>query len=154
MPSSKTKEFENDYARRQSAAAPHWERFHEFSKKLGDTSRAFAFAGIALIWVFKKQAASGEPLLPFPLVVAALSFIVGLASDLLRLFFAAFSSQYHAIYAFVDGRVEELEGVDRIMCKFFSRISLDSVATLLEMACVLIGFCFTLYHLVGVINIG
>lgn len=144
-------QLEEDYARRQAAAAPHWEKFHEFSTRLGDTSRAFAFAGIALIWVFKAQAPSGEPILPLPLVIAAFLFIIALASDLLRLFIAAFSAQYHAIYAFMDGKVE---GVDRVMCKVLNNISLESVASLLEMTCVLLGFCFTLYHLAGVIRIG
>lgn len=146
-----TAQLEEVMGRRYAAAAPYWQKFEDFSKNLGDTSRAFAFAGIALIWVFKTSSASGEPILPLNLVIAGFLFCIGLASDLLRLFLAAFIAKNDAIYALMDGKVL---GADRILCNIFDRVALDKVAILLEMSCVLLGFGFTLYHLTGVIVVG
>jgi len=144
-----TAQLEEVMGRRYAASAPYWQKFEDFSKKLGDTSRAFAFAGIALIWVFKTSSASGEPRLPLYLVIAGFFFCIGLASDLLRLFLAAFIAKYDAIYALMDGNIV---GADRIMYNLFNRVALEWMVILLEMSCVLLGFGFTLYHLTDVIG--
>jgi hypothetical protein len=56
------------------------ETYYEFTGKVSDISRQLAFAGIAVIWIFKKDAPGtgltvpGELLLPDIFIVLALSF--------------------------------------------------------------------------------
>jgi hypothetical protein len=71
------------------------ETFYEFSGKLSDICRQLAFAGIGLIWLFKKDNLAGlsvphELLLPGALIVAALTFDLlqyALGSILWRVFY-------------------------------------------------------------------
>ncbi len=57
--------------------------FYEFSAKASDAARSAAFAGIALVWVFKLDA-KPIPHLPRELLAPAGLFALGLASDLLQ----------------------------------------------------------------------
>ena len=55
--------------------------FYTFSEKASDAARAAAFAGIALAWVFKKDAIP-VPRLPDDLLLPTGLFALGLALDL------------------------------------------------------------------------
>lgn len=57
--------------------------YYEFSGKASDAARTAAFAGIALIWVFKVDVESG-PRLPSKLMLPAALFALALAFDLLQ----------------------------------------------------------------------
>jgi len=57
--------------------------FYEFSGKASDVARAAAFAGIALVWVFKIDA-KPVPRLPDNLLIPIGLFALGLAFDLLH----------------------------------------------------------------------
>lgn len=57
--------------------------FYTFSGKASDVARAAAFAGIALIWVFKIDA-KPLPKLPDELLIPTGLFALGLALDLLH----------------------------------------------------------------------
>jgi hypothetical protein len=56
--------------------------YYEFSGKASDVSRNLAFAGVAVIWLFK--VGDSTPILPRNLVLPLLLFCVGLACDLLQ----------------------------------------------------------------------
>ncbi|MHC4144256.1 MAG: hypothetical protein ACYSUD_05695 [Planctomycetota bacterium] len=64
------------------------EDFYTFSGKASDNARTAAFAGIALIWVFKIDARP-VPKLPNELLVPTGLFALGLALDLLHYITAA-----------------------------------------------------------------
>lgn len=69
----KLKDYRNDY--------------YVFSGKASDVARQLAFAGIALIWVFKVDKA-GVMALPGGLLVPVGAFVVALSLDLLQYLFA------------------------------------------------------------------
>ena len=59
------------------------EDFYTFSEKASDVSRTAAFAGIALIWVFKIDS-KPVPKLPTEMLIPTGLFALGLALDLLH----------------------------------------------------------------------
>jgi hypothetical protein len=65
----KLKDYKNDY--------------YEFSGKLSDNTRKLAFAGIAIVWIFKQEK-EGTFILPDMLKLAVLMFVITLSFDLLQ----------------------------------------------------------------------
>ena len=57
--------------------------YQEFSSKLSDNTRKLAFAGIAIVWIFK-QGKNGTFILPDLLKLAILMFVITLSFDLLQ----------------------------------------------------------------------
>jgi hypothetical protein len=55
--------------------------FYEYSGKASDLSRQLAFAGIALIWLFKKDTISG-PSIPHELLLPGIFIVLALALDM------------------------------------------------------------------------
>ena len=65
----KLSEYKNDY--------------YQFTSLASNTSRQLAFAGIALIWIFKTQSENGFAL-PNELLIPSLGLIISLGADLLQ----------------------------------------------------------------------
>ena len=65
------------------------ETFYEFSGKLSDNTRKLAFAGIAIVWIFK-QGENGSYTIPDALKTAMLMFVVSLSLDLLHYIWQTF----------------------------------------------------------------
>lgn len=84
--------------------------YYEFTAKASDVSRKLAFAGIALIWVFKEDHLNK---VPSPLLFPALLFVVALALDLLQYAYGA------AVWGF-RARCEEKKLRDRSQDPEFS----------------------------------
>lgn len=59
------------------------ETYYEFSGKASDVARQLAFAGIAIIWLFKVQAAD-FPKIPKELILPTITLALSLAFDLLQ----------------------------------------------------------------------
>ncbi len=59
------------------------EAYYEYSRKASEVSRSLAFAGIALIWIFKEDVA-GSPRVPAGLVLPSILLASSLAFDLLQ----------------------------------------------------------------------
>jgi hypothetical protein len=57
------------------------ESFYTFSGKLSDITRQLAFAGIAIIWLFKKDV-SGIPAVPEKLLLPGLLIVISLGFDM------------------------------------------------------------------------
>ncbi len=57
--------------------------YQEFSGKLSDNARKLAFAGIAIIWIFKQEK-EGTFILPGQLKLAMTMFVISLSLDLLQ----------------------------------------------------------------------
>ena len=62
------------------------EVYYEFSGKLSDNTRRLAFAGIAIVWIFKQEK-EGTFILPDMLKLAVLMFVITLSFDLLQYIF-------------------------------------------------------------------
>jgi len=86
--------------------------YYELTGKASDNARQLAFAGIAVIWVFKSNAAGpGIPLIPKELIWAGLCFCFALGADLLHY---AYSGAAWGIWA----RKQERKGLgqeDRVL---------------------------------------
>jgi hypothetical protein len=61
-----------------------YERSSEASEKASEINRQLAFAGIAIIWVFKIDAGGGRQIVPYELFLPGLLLVIGLALDLLH----------------------------------------------------------------------
>lgn len=59
------------------------EDYYTFTGKLSDINRQIAFAGIALIWIFKKNE-NGNIILCHDLVVPAILLAIALGSDIMQ----------------------------------------------------------------------
>ena len=59
------------------------EDYQEFSCKLSDNARKLAFAGIAIVWIFKQEK-DGKFIFPYMLKLAMLMFVITLSFDLLQ----------------------------------------------------------------------
>ncbi len=59
------------------------ETYGYFTAKASDVSRQLAFAGIAIVWVFRVQAAE-HPIIPHDLLLPMALFAITLAFDLLQ----------------------------------------------------------------------
>lgn len=59
------------------------ETYYEFSGRTSDIARNLAFAGIALIWVFRVEVGSAS-VVPPDLILPALMFTLALAADLMH----------------------------------------------------------------------
>lgn len=57
---------------------------YEFSKQASDLIRQFAFAGIAVIWIFKVENSEKAPMIPEVLICPLLLFITTLIFDLFQ----------------------------------------------------------------------
>ena len=56
---------------------------YEFSKSASELIRQFAFAGIAIIWIFKNDNIQ-DHVLPSEVIIPLLLFLIALASDLFQ----------------------------------------------------------------------
>ena len=64
--------------------------YADFTAKASDVARQLAFAGIAIVWIFRQQAGD-KPVLPTELLLPAALFAVTLAFDLLQYIAASIS---------------------------------------------------------------
>jgi hypothetical protein len=63
------------------------ETYYFFSGKTSDISRQLAFAGIALVWIFKQE--KQTPVIPDSLILPSILLVFSLAADLLQYFIAS-----------------------------------------------------------------
>lgn len=86
------------------------ENYYTLSGKASDVARQLAFAGIAIIWVFKVDAGPGKLGVPESLYGAGLTLIVSLALDLLHYGIAsALWGVFHRLQETKDDLTEETE---------------------------------------------
>ena len=60
--------------------------FYDYSGKVSDLSRQLAFAGLAVIWIFKKDGATDKLTIPGALTLPLLLLVASLACDVLQYF--------------------------------------------------------------------
>jgi hypothetical protein len=70
--------------------AEYRKTFYEFSGKASDVSRQLAFAGIAIIWLFKSDLpGEGHSTIPHALIFPGILIVTALAADLLQYILAS-----------------------------------------------------------------
>jgi hypothetical protein len=83
------------------------ETFYFYSGKVSDLSRQLAFAGIAVIWIFKKDVATDKLTIPGALTLPLLLLVACLGFDILQYF--AGSVVWRCVY-----RAKERAGFDEV----------------------------------------
>ena len=58
--------------------------YREYSAKASDVSRQLAFAGLAVVWIFKTDVKNGGPKIPTEFVPATIVLILALTFDLFQ----------------------------------------------------------------------
>lgn len=90
--------------------------YQDFSSKLSDNSRKLAFAGIAVIWIFKQEI-DGEILLPDKLKLAMLMFVLTLLFDLFQYIYQ--TSVWGGFHRFYEKRLDS-EDSEITASKYFN----------------------------------
>jgi hypothetical protein len=75
---------ETDVADKPKDVEHYRQTFYEFSGKASDATRQLAFAAIAVIWLFKKDAPQGQLSIPYDLFVPGILVVAALTADLLQ----------------------------------------------------------------------
>ena len=76
------------------------EAFYEFSGKASDVARQLAFAAIAVIWLFKKDAPKGQLTIPHELIFPGFLVLLALAADFLQ--YVAAAVTWHLYYLYLE----------------------------------------------------
>ena len=106
-----------------------------FSEKLSDNTRKLAFAGIAIVWIFK-QGENGTFNLPSLLKKAMLMFVITLSFDLLQYIYqASLWGAFHRYYEKRFGEDHELTAP-----KYFNWPAL--IFSWSKVAVLLVGYVF------------
>jgi hypothetical protein len=87
----------------------YWKAFNEFSGKASDITRQLAFAAIAVIWLFKTDAPTGNITIPPDLIWPGILIVAALAADLLHYVAASLIWGGYALYL----ESKHIPGVER-----------------------------------------
>jgi hypothetical protein len=90
-----------------------------FTAKCSDINRQLAFAGIAVIWIFKSQNSEGLKI-PSELILPILLFVISLFLDLLHYLYG--SIVWSSFFRYQEKRHGKLSNVDIKAPKIFSNI--------------------------------
>jgi len=118
------------------------ETFYEFSGKLSDNARKLAFAGIAIVWIFK-QGEDGLYIIPDVLKTAMLMFVVSLSLDLLHYIWQTFI--WGRFYTYKENKLKHDEKVDFLAPRIFKNIA--NVIFWSKVIALVIGYVFMLRFL-------
>ena len=111
------------------AALKHQEEFRAYSEKVGEVVRQLAFAGIALVWLFRREEGVVSAL-PILLVTAAIAISITLLADLSRILTLAIASDRLA--ALLSDRSPTSGQVARV--RLVGRLRLERALFLVELA--------------------
>lgn len=78
--------------------------FYEFSSKASEVARTAAFAGLALVWIFKVEGAPPRP--PLGLLPATIAFATALFADLLH--YAVGATTWGLFHRFHERRLKDV----------------------------------------------
>lgn len=114
---------------------------HEFTAKLSDINRNLAFAGIAIIWIFRTQTESSISI-PKAMLLPLLFIVLALAFDILQYLYSSIIwTNFHK-----KKETEGVNGEDEIKApKWYSRISYVLFYT--KVTFNLLGFIIMFLHI-------
>ena len=113
------------------------EYFYEFSGKLSDNARKLAFAGIAIVWIFK-QGKDGSFAIPDELKTAMLMLVVSLALDLLQYIYQTIV--WGSFHTYKENELKHDEEMDFLAPRIFKDIA--NVIFWLKVVALVIGYVF------------
>lgn len=120
------------------------EDYYTFTGKLSDINRQIAFAGIAIIWIFKKTT-NIEMLIDPQLVLPAVLIVAALAVDMLQYIYqsvtwAIFYTYYKRKGKLEDEVINSPESLNYVSWGLF----------ILKVLLVIIAYCIIFKYLIGV----
>ena len=113
------------------------ETFYEFSGTLSDNARKLAFAGIAIVWIFK-QGENGSYTIPGALKTVMLMFIVSLSLDLLQYIWQTIVWGF--FYNYKENKLNYDEKADFLAPKIFKNVA--DVIFWAKVVALVIGYVF------------
>jgi hypothetical protein len=124
--------------------ASYWQTYYDFSGKASDVGRSLAFAGIAVVWVFKTGSVAQVP--PRGLLLPLALFAVALLLDLLHYVVAAFIwgifSRYKEKRLPEDKREEDFDAPPALNYP-------ASVLFILKLLVLVVGYLFLIDYLLS-----
>ena len=118
------------------------ETFYEFSGKLSDNVRKLAFAGIAIVWIFK-QGNNGNFSIPDALKSVMLMFVISLSLDLLHYIWQTIV--WGSFYTYKENELKHDGTVDFLAPSIFKNVAY--VIFWSKVIALLIGYVFMLRFL-------
>jgi len=121
------------------------------SSKASDVARQLAFAGIAIIWIFKIGEVNKSFEIPLPLVWAALFLCVTLGADLLQ--YAIASATWGLFFIFKEKEYNK-QGIDPYSVDLSHSRNLRRpiyVLFWLKLVTVIIGYIFIGYYIANIL---
>ena len=118
------------------------ETFYEFSGKLSDNARKLAFAGIAIVWIFKQEE-NGSYTIPDALKTAMLMFVVSLSLDLLQYIYQTIV--WGSFHTYQENKLKHDEKADFLAPRIFKNIA--NVIFWSKVIALVIGYVFMLRFL-------
>lgn len=122
------------------------EDYYTFTGKLSDINRQIAFAGIAIIWIFKKTT-SIEMLIDPQLVLPAVLIIAALAVDILQYIYQSITWAIFYTYYKRKGKLED-EVINSPESLNYASWGLFILKVLL----VIIAYCIIFKYLIGILT--
>jgi hypothetical protein len=117
--------------------------FYEFSGKLSDITRQLSFAGIAVIWLFKKDV-SGVPTPPKDLVLPLILLVLTLSADYLQYLLGSLIWRYVYRSKEKAGIAEDVETEHSIWAE-----APIYAAFLLKIVLLILAYISILHYLIG-----
>ena len=118
------------------------ETFYEFSGKLSDNARKLAFAGIAIVWIFKQEE-NGSYTIQDALKTAMLMFVVSLSLDLLQYIYQTIV--WGSFHTYKENKLKHDEKTDFLAPRIFKNIA--NVIFWSKVIALVIGYVFMLRFL-------
>ena len=118
------------------------ETFYEFSRMLSDNARKLAFAGIAIVWIFK-QGENGSYTIPEALKTVMLMFVVSLSFDLLQYIWQ--TAVWGSFYTYKEKKLNHDENADFLAPTIFNKVAY--VIFWFKTIALVIGYVFMLRFL-------
>ncbi len=109
--------------------------FYEFSGKLSDNARKLAFAGIAIVWIFKQEE-NGSYIIADGLKTAMLMFVVCLSLDLLHYIYQTIV--WGSFHTYQENKLKNDEQAEFLAPRIFKNIA--NVIFWLKVIALVIGY--------------
>lgn len=113
------------------------ETYYEFSGKLSDNARKLAFAGIAIVWIFK-HGNNGKFTIPEALKTVMLMFVISLSLDLLQYIWQTIVWNVFAVYK--EKKLKHNEEIDFLAPETFKNVA--DVIFWLKVIALVVGYIF------------
>jgi hypothetical protein len=123
------------------------ETFYEFSGKLSDNTRNLAFAGIAIVWIFKQEKNSLFTI-PNVLAISMLMFVLSLSFDLLQYIYQTIV--WGSFHTYQEKKLKNDENADFLAPCIFKNIA--NIIFWIKVVFLILGYIFVVRFLLRLVS--